>query len=108
MIYRHDLTQHFDWLAGSKYFDEQLDESLVAIALCSHGNDDLVNWGASWMIAGDFVYKFDLEDFVARARSELILPPEPEADRYRPLGRLRDTGPPPPAELRTTARHHGG
>ena len=36
MIYRVDLIDRFQWLAGSKCYDEALDEALVAIALAAH------------------------------------------------------------------------
>jgi hypothetical protein len=68
MIYRHDLIDHFDWLAGSRFFDEAIDEALVAIAFSAAGHSgDLVNTGAAWMTAGGFVKKFELEHFVEKA-----------------------------------------
>jgi hypothetical protein len=75
VIYRHNLLEHFDWLSDSKYLDEMLDESVIAIAFCARGHDELINWGASWMTTRGFVEKFALEPFVERARSELLLPP---------------------------------
>jgi len=73
MIYRHDLIDHFSWLAGSKYFDEAIDEALVAIAFVAAGHEhDLVNTGVAWMMANHFVYKFGLEPFVDRAKAERI------------------------------------
>jgi hypothetical protein len=72
MVYRHDLIAHFDWLAGSKYLDEVLDEALVAIALAAHGHrSELAELGAAWMTAGGIVEKFALEEFVAKARADL-------------------------------------
>lgn len=75
VIYRHDLLEHFDWLSGSKHLDELLDESVIAVAFCARGHDELINCGASWMTAAGFVAKFGLEPFVERARSELLVPP---------------------------------
>ncbi len=76
MIYRVDLIDHFQWLAGSKYYDEALDEALVAIALAAHGYEgELIEYGAAWMTAGGVVEVFGLEQFVEKARANLILPP---------------------------------
>jgi hypothetical protein len=76
MIYRRDLISHFEWLAGSRYFDEVLDEALVAIAMTAHGHGrDLVETGAAWTWAICTVERFGLEDFVERARSHLVLHP---------------------------------
>lgn len=75
MIYRGDLIDHFRWLAGSKYYDEVLDEALVAIAFAAHGYEwELVEQGA-WMTAGGVVERFGLEKFAQKARSQLLLPP---------------------------------
>ncbi len=74
MIYRHDLIDHFSWLARSKYFDEAIDEALIAIAFAAAGHEwDWVNTGAAWMTAGGFVEKFELESFVERAVAERII-----------------------------------
>jgi hypothetical protein len=43
MIYRGDLIEHYDWLAGSRYLDEFLDESVGAIAMTAHGH------GGAWV-----------------------------------------------------------
>lgn len=45
MIYRRDLIDHFQWLEGSEFFDEVIDEALVAIALTGydHGRDLIQN-----------------------------------------------------------------
>jgi hypothetical protein len=73
MIYRDDLIDHFAWLAGSKYFDKAIDEALVAIAFSAAGHGgDLVNTGAAWMFADDFIWKFKLESFVDQARAARI------------------------------------
>jgi hypothetical protein len=73
MIYRADLIDHFDWLADSKYFDEVLDEALVAIAMVAHGHEhDLVQSGAAWWMANGLVEYHRLEEFVERARSERL------------------------------------
>ena len=73
MIYRRDLIDRFAWLAGSRYFDEVVDEALVAIALTAydHGTDLIQN--GAWAWAEDVVERFGLEDLVARMRSERLL-----------------------------------
>jgi hypothetical protein len=73
MVYRKDLEPHFEWLAGSEYFDEVLDEALVAIALTAydHGRDLIEN--GAWMSASGVVERFELEEFVARLRAERLL-----------------------------------
>ena len=73
MVYRKDLEQHFEWLAGSEYFDEVLDEALVAIALTAydHGRDLIQN--GAWMSASGVVERFELEELVARLRAERLL-----------------------------------
>jgi hypothetical protein len=82
MVYRRDLIPHFEWLAGSKYFDEVLDEAVVAIAMSAHGfESEWVETGAAWMSAGGLVERFGLEHFVAQARSELLLPPDESPPR---------------------------
>ena len=76
MIYRSDLISHFEWLAGSRYYDEVLDEALVAIAMTAHGHGhDLVEIGAAWTWAICTVERFELEDFVETARSHLAVNP---------------------------------
>jgi hypothetical protein len=83
MIYRRDLLAHYDWLAGSKYLDEFLDESVVAIAMTAHGHGGAwVRLGAAWMSADGIVWKFRLEPFVDRMREEdRIFPVEEEEAR---------------------------
>jgi hypothetical protein len=73
MVYRKDLEEHFEWLAGSEYFDEVIDEALVAIALTAydHGRD-WIQHGA-WMNARGVVERLELDDFVARLRAERLL-----------------------------------
>lgn len=73
MVYRKDLERHFDWLAGSEYFDEVLDEALVAIALTAydHGRDLIQN--GAWQSASGVVERFELEEFVEQLRSERLL-----------------------------------
>jgi hypothetical protein len=73
MVYRKDLEQHFEWLAGSEYFDEVIDEALVAIALTAydHGRDWIQN--GAWQCARGVVERFELEEFVERLRGERIL-----------------------------------
>jgi hypothetical protein len=73
MAHREDLIPRFEWLAGSKYYDEALDEALVAIAFTAHGRGtELVEYGAAWMMANGVVEVFGLEDLVERARKELL------------------------------------
>lgn len=73
MIYRRDLIAHFEWLQGSEYFDEVIDEALVAIALTAydHGRDLIQN--GAWQDARGVVERFGLEEFAARLRSERLL-----------------------------------
>jgi hypothetical protein len=74
MIYRSDLVEHFDWLAGSEYFDEVIDEALIAIAMVAHGHEgDLVQSGGAWWMANGLVEYFRLEEFVAEARKTRAL-----------------------------------
>lgn len=73
MVYRRDLVDRFQWLQGSEYLDEVLDEALVAIALSAYGHGgDLIQSGA-WMAAENVVERFGLEELVARLRSERLL-----------------------------------
>jgi hypothetical protein len=73
MVYRRDLIDHFEWLAGSRYLEEVLDEALVAIALTAydHGGDLIQN--GAWQDARGVVERFGLEPFVDRLRSERII-----------------------------------
>jgi hypothetical protein len=73
MVYRKDLEEHFDWLAGSEYYDEVLDEAVVAIALTAydHGRDLIQN--GAWQSASGVVERFQLEEFVGRLRAERLL-----------------------------------
>jgi hypothetical protein len=73
MVYRKDLEQHFDWLAGSEYFDEVIDEAIVAIALTAydHGRDLIQN--GAWQSASGAVERFELEEFVDRLRGERLI-----------------------------------
>ena len=73
MVYRKDLEQHFQWLAGLEYFDEVIDEALVAVALTAydHGHDLIQN--GAWQSASGVVERFELEEFVARLREERLL-----------------------------------
>lgn len=73
MVYRKDLEGHFEWLAGSEYLDEVLDEALVAIALTAYDHgQDLIQNGA-WQTASGVVERFQLEEFVVRLRGERLL-----------------------------------
>jgi hypothetical protein len=73
MVYRKDLEEHFEWLAGSEHFEEVLDEALVAIALTAydHGRDWIQN--GAWQCASGVVERFHLEEFVERLRAERLL-----------------------------------
>jgi hypothetical protein len=73
MVYRKDLEEHFEWLAGSEYFDEVIDEALVAVALTAydHGRDLIQN--GAWQSASGVVERFELEEFVDRLRGERLL-----------------------------------
>lgn len=73
MVYRKDLEQHFEWLAGSEYFDDVIDEALVAVALTAydHGRDLIQN--GAWQSASGVVERFELEEFVDRLRGERLL-----------------------------------
>jgi hypothetical protein len=73
MIYRSDLIEHFEWLQGSEYFDEVIDEALVAIALTAYDHgQDLIQNGA-WQNAKGVVERFGLEEFAERLRSERLI-----------------------------------
>jgi len=73
MVYRQDLEEHFEWLAGSEYFDEVIDEALVAVALTAYDHGcDLIQNGA-WQNASGVVERFELEEFVDRLRGERLL-----------------------------------
>jgi hypothetical protein len=73
MIYRRDLVPHFSWLEGSRYFDEVIDEALVAIALTAydHGRDLIQN--GAWQDANGVVERFGLGPFVDRLREERLV-----------------------------------
>jgi hypothetical protein len=73
MIYRRDLIDHFQWLEGSEFFDEVIDEAIVAIALTGydHGGDLIQN--GAWQNAKGVVERFELEPFVERLRSERLI-----------------------------------
>jgi hypothetical protein len=72
MVHRRELIQRFEWLAGSQYYDDVLDEALVSIALTARGMGYvLVEYGAAWAIASYAVEIFGLEDLVEKARADL-------------------------------------
>ena len=73
MIYRRDLIDHFQWLEGSEFLDEVIDEAIVAIALTGydHGRDLIQN--GAWQSAKGVVERFGLEPFVERLRSERLI-----------------------------------
>lgn len=73
MVYRRDLEEHFSWLAGSEYFDEVLDEALVAIALTAYDHGRAWIENGAWMTASAVVERFQLEEFVERLRDERLL-----------------------------------
>jgi hypothetical protein len=73
MIYRRDLLDHFAWLHGSEYFDEVIDEAIVAIALTAYDHPrDLIQNGA-WQNAKGVVERFGLESFAERLKSERLI-----------------------------------
>lgn len=73
MVHRENLVPHFEWLSGSRYYEDVLDEALVAIALAARGlGSELVEYGAAWMMASGVVEVFGLEDLVEKAREELL------------------------------------
>lgn len=73
MVHRRDLVDHFGWLARSEFYDDVLDEALVAIELCAHGyRCELVAHGAAWMMASGVVEVLGLEAFVEQARGDLV------------------------------------
>lgn len=72
MVHRAELTEHFEWLAGSRYYEEVLDEALISIALCARGlTGEIVEYGAAWVMASYMVDVFGLEDLVEKARADL-------------------------------------
>lgn len=74
MIHREDLIPHFEWLVGSRYYDDALDEALVAIAFVARGcGTELVEYGAALMMASGVVEVFGLEGLAEKARNELPL-----------------------------------
>lgn len=84
MVRRRDLVDHLEWLAGSEYYEEVIDEALVAIALAAHGyGSELVEYGAAWMMASGVVEVLDLERLVEQARTDrrTWLAAEPDAAR---------------------------
>jgi hypothetical protein len=74
MIHREDLIPYFEWLVGSRYYDDALDEALVAIAFVARGcSTELVEYGAAWMMASGVVEVFGLESLAEKARNEIPL-----------------------------------
>ena len=72
MVHRSELTERFEWLAASRYYEDVLDEALVAIALAARGLEgELVEYGAAWTMASYVVEVFGLEDLVEKARADL-------------------------------------
>jgi hypothetical protein len=72
MVHRRDLIGHFEWLAGSRYYEEVLDEALVSIALAARGLEgEWVEYGAAWTTASYVVGVFGLASFVERSRADL-------------------------------------
>lgn len=74
MIFRCELVDHFEWLQGSEYYDEVLDEALVAIVLHAydHCGDMLCSGSGAWQSVDWVVQYFALWDFVARVRAERL------------------------------------
>lgn len=72
VVNRRELIERFEWLAGSRYYDDTLDEALVAIALAARGQEsEIVEYGAAWVMASYVIEVFGLEDLVERARVDL-------------------------------------
>lgn len=83
MIYRKDLIDHFEWLAGSEYLEEALDEALIAIALCARGHRaDMMKFGAAWVMASYNVERYQLEEFVERERRDNFFIEGDEAEPF--------------------------
>jgi hypothetical protein len=74
MIFRRDLIDHFEWLTGSEYLDEVLDEALIAITLCAydHQGEWIQNGAGVWTSADYVVRYFELQEFVKRLRTERL------------------------------------
>ena len=72
MVHRRDLIPHFDWLADSPYYEDVLDEALIAIALAARGlHGQMVEYGAAWATASYVVGAFGLEGLVERSCADL-------------------------------------
>lgn len=72
MVHRRDLIPRFEWLAGSVYYEDVLDEALISIALAARGlQHEIVEYGAAWVMASYTIEVFGLEDLVERSRADL-------------------------------------
>jgi hypothetical protein len=72
MVRRRDLHDRFEWLAGSSYYEDVLDEALVAIALVARGlSGEPLEYGAAWVSAEYVIGVFGLQDLVERTRIDL-------------------------------------
>jgi len=72
MVHRSELTERFEWLAGSRYYEEVLDEALISIAFTARGlSGEIVEYGAAWVMASYMVDVFGPEDLVGKARADL-------------------------------------
>ena len=61
MLDRDELIAHFEWLSGSKYYDQPLGEAALAIELCAGGHDwELMRYRTALMTAGGVVGVFGL------------------------------------------------
>jgi hypothetical protein len=70
MIYRRDLIDHFQWLEGSEYLDEVLDEAVAAIVLTAYGHGrDWIQNGA-WMSASGLSAARDIHHPLAGSMSQ--------------------------------------
>lgn len=65
MIDREELNSHFEWLAGSRWYDQALGEAALAIELAAHDHGgEWMRYGYSWMCAAAVVEVLGLEAFV--------------------------------------------
>ncbi|HEX4463339.1 MAG TPA: hypothetical protein VH042_01720 [Solirubrobacterales bacterium] len=72
MVHRRDLIPRFEWLAGSIYYEDALDEALLSIALAARGlQHEMIEYGAAWASASYVIEIFGLEDLVERSRADL-------------------------------------
>ncbi len=69
MIDRCGLESHFEWLAGSKWFDQVLGDAALAIELTAADcGDELMRDGYAWRTADGVVEVSELGEFVELVR----------------------------------------